>query len=153
MSRRSNPSLRATSATERIMIVVDTGNSMNSVVKPKAPPTAPEVAAASLCQRVDAALPGVLSIVHRAACADLNSAASTAPWMRRDTDCGSFFTANSSGEPIRLAILAVSVGDSSSATARCRSAQSCDVGRICVSSGGGVLRTRSFMPRIIAPQA
>jgi hypothetical protein len=37
------------------MMVVETGSSMNSEVKPNAPPTAPLVAAASLCQRVDAA--------------------------------------------------------------------------------------------------
>ncbi|MNV24808.1 hypothetical protein D3C71_1158840 [compost metagenome] len=133
------------------MIVVDTGSSMNSVVKPNAPPTAPEVAAASLCQRVDAALPGVLSIVHNAAWADLNSAASTAPWMRRDTESGRRLTANSSGEPIRLAILAVSVGDSSRSTARCRSRQSCEVGRIEDSNGGGCGEVMAFMAAIIAP--
>jgi len=151
ISRRSKPSLRATSATERIMIVVDTGSSMNSVVKPNAPPTAPDVAAASLCQRVEAALPGVLSMLHNAAWADLNRAASTAPWMRRETESGNRLTANSSGEPIRLAILAVSVGDSSSSTARCRSRQSCEVGRIEDGSGGGCGEVMAFMAAIIAP--
>src|SRR5690606_22659034 len=106
------------------MIVVDTGSSRNSAVKPKAPPTAPVPAAASLCQRVDAARPGTLAMLHSAACADLYSAASTAPWIRADTFSGSARTAYSRGAPTRLAMRAVIVGASSSSTARRSSARS-----------------------------
>ncbi len=64
-------------------------------------------------------------MLHNAACAALCSAASAAPWMRFDTPEGNRRTANSSGEPTRLAMRALSVGASSSATARRRSAMSC----------------------------
>ncbi|KAG0739094.1 hypothetical protein G6F24_017439 [Rhizopus arrhizus] len=119
---------------------------MNRAAKPKAPPTAPEVAAASLCQRVEAPLPGLLSMLPSAACADLDSAACTAPWIRPETALGSAFTANSSGVPTRLAMRAVRVGASSRVTARCRSDQS----RAAWAMSRGS-RMGAFMAPILAP--
>jgi len=120
-SARSKPSLRATSATERIMMVVEMGNSTNSAAKPKAPPTAPEVAAYILCSKVDAGFLGALSRLHSAASAELCRAATTAPLIFFATTAGSALTALSMGEPSSPDRRAVSEGDSSKATARLRS--------------------------------
>lgn len=137
---------------ECIMIVVDIGNLMNSVVKLKVLLIVLEVVVVSLCQCVDVVLLGVLFIVYRVVCVDLNSVVLIVLWMCWDIDCGSFFIVNFSGELIRLVILVVSVGDFSSVMVCCRLVQFCDVGRICVFSGGGVLWMRLFMLWIIVLQ-
>src|SRR6266508_310813 len=54
-SDRSSPSLRAISAMDLSMITVETGSSIGSVAKPKAPPAAPDAVANALCRSCDPA--------------------------------------------------------------------------------------------------
>src|SRR6516165_10271615 len=54
-SDRSSPSLRAISAIDLSMMMVESGSSMGSDAKPKAPPAAPEAVAKTLCKRCDPA--------------------------------------------------------------------------------------------------
>lgn len=64
-SARSSPSLRAISAMDLSIMIVEIGSSMGRVAKPKAPPPAPEAVAKALCKSCDPAR-GVRCIVRNA---------------------------------------------------------------------------------------
>ena len=75
MALIDSPSLRATSAIERSIIVVEIGNSTESPATPKQPPTPPQAAIPTLCLILDDYSPGISFIVNIAASDAFNKAA------------------------------------------------------------------------------
>ena len=115
------------------MMVVVTGNSTSSPVKPKKPPAAPLAADISVCDRVDAVALGVFRRLPRATRTDFDRAPCTAEWTRRPALSGSLSSADSSGLPTMFVNLATIDGDSRRAKARFSAAMSsgcCSMGSI-----------------------
>src|ERR1700722_2222352 len=113
-SERSSPSLRAISAIDLSMMIVDTGSSMGSVAKPKAPPAAPDAVAKALCRSCD---PGVRCIVPSATLRAASRPLAVAVAIARETAAGSALLMRSIGLPTRLVRRAARPGCSSNRTA------------------------------------
>ena len=122
-------------AIERNMIVVDTGNSINKVDRPNAPPTAPLAPTASLCQPLDERPDGKLFMVLKATSMALAMALLAASLTMAPHFFGSMPKPFSSGVPSTSLILATRPGFSSSALAWRRSPMSADESGMLWSSG------------------
>jgi len=125
-SERSSPALRAMSAINRSMMIVETGSSMGSVAKPKAPPAAPEAVTKALWKSCDPARGG-WCMVRSAAGSAISSALEVAVVIACEADAGSAYPISSIGLPTMLASRAAKPGCSSKATALRSAARSFSV--------------------------
>src|SRR5580692_11757619 len=96
------------------MMIVDTGSSIGSVAKPKAPPAAPDAVAKALCRNCD---PGARCIVHSATLRAASRTLAVAVAIARETAAGSALLIRSIGLPTRLVRRAARPGCSSNRTA------------------------------------
>jgi hypothetical protein len=123
----SSPSLRAMSAIDLSMIVVETGSSMTNAGSPKAPPPAPLAIAAILCQiSLESNWP-FLPKVMRAAPRAVPKALFVASLTTVENFAGRYFIPFSIGLPMAAVIFAVRPGVSRSRFAFCNCSMCSDV--------------------------
>src|SRR5215469_2228071 len=97
-SDRSSPWPRAISAIDLSMMMVESGSSMGSDARPKAPPTAPEAVANALCKRRDPAR-GAWCRLRSATSSAISSALVVAAVIACEAEAGSAYPISSIGLP------------------------------------------------------
>jgi len=116
-SDMSSPSLRAMSAIDLNMTMVEIGSSIGRVARPKAPPAAPEAVANALCKIREAAR-GWRRIVRSAACSATSSAVVVAVAIACEAGAGRALPMSSIGLPASMVSRAARLGCSSDCAAR-----------------------------------
>src|SRR5262245_19184737 len=125
-SARFSPSLRAISAIDRSMMMVEIGSSTGSAARPTLPPTAPDAVAITLWNRRDPAR-GSFLMLRRATASGASRALVVAAVMACDAPAGSACRSRSIGLPTMLPRRAARPGCSSTRTAAPRSFRSSSV--------------------------